>query len=296
MTIAVTPNKVLTAAVAPAGTFTLDYPTGYGRGDFGTDAPYAKLKVGANIYDNADTFALAFGASSITVTWTGTGTIAVGTEVRAQLDVRGASDKDPSQISYPPRVAPSADYRLRLGAPVATSATYFRAAAAIGGAGALTLLQTTLDVPRNIIITNAGDDTGDTYAVVGTDEYGAVVKETITGANAGVAAGKKAFQTITSITASGASAGNVSIGFGNVLGLPIWVPSSGYIVRELVDGLAAAAGTFVGGLARATKSTATTADVRGTYVPNSAPDAAKVYDLVVRADDPTYKGNPQFAG
>lgn len=300
-TNAITPEKLLTSAVAQAGTFTLDYPSGYTVDDFAIDSPRHILGVGAapgskKYYSNADDFTLAFGASSITVTWKNATSIPANSYAKLQLDLPGAQDDATVELVLPSQVRRTHVVEIDLGAPDASSATYFRAAAAIGGAGALTLLQTTLDVPRNIIITNAGDDTGDTYVVTGTDEYGATMIETITGANAGVAAGVKAFKTVSSIVASGASAGNVSVGFGDVLGLPIWIQSSAKVLKEEQDGAAATAGTLVAGLARATQSTATTADVRGTYDPNAACDAAKRFQLTVVVEDPTYKGNPQYDG
>jgi hypothetical protein len=158
----------------------------------------------------------------------------------------------------------------------------------------LALLTTALDVPRNIILTSAGNDSGITFSVVGMDVYGNTVKETITGANAGIAAGKKAFSSITSIAASAASADTVKIGWGNVLGLPAFLPNAKHILAEFQDGAAATAGTTVAGVQ--SKPTATTGDVRGTYVPNAAPDATKAYGLLVALPDPGYLGADQFAG
>lgn len=302
MSFKVTPEATLSAAVATAGTITLQYPTGTDRGDF-IGGVKNRLGVGATaqsrkFFDSADDFTVSLGASDITVTWKNANTIPSGSKVVLQLDKPGSDGRE-EEIVYPARVAVVGSpnlVELRLGAPDTSSATYFRAAAAIGGAGALTLLQTTLDVPRNIIITNAGDDTGDTYTVTGTDEYGVTVVETITGANAGVAAGKKAFKTVTGIVASGASAGNVSVGFGDVLGLPIWVPSVSHVLKELENDGNPTGGTFAYGLGVGTVSTATTADVRGTYDPNSACDGSKVFSVLVWVGDPTFKGNTQYDG
>jgi hypothetical protein len=100
----------------------------------------------------------------------------------------------------------------------------------------------------------------------------------------GVAAftGKKAFKTITSITSSAAIT-LFTAGWGNVLGLGVYVEGSGAILAEMQDGAAATAGTMVGGVS--TVASATTGDVRGTYVPNAAPDAAKKYSLIMAVDD-----------
>jgi hypothetical protein len=109
----------------------------------------------------------------------------------------------------------------------ATNATYYRAAASIAGAGALTLLQSTAGlngIGYKVTITSAGDDSADTFTIVGHamgTAPGAVTTEVVTGANAGVATSANYYDLITGITASGASAGNVSIG---VLGTSVALP------------------------------------------------------------------------
>lgn len=172
--------------------------------------------------------------------------------------------------------------------PVAMSATNLRAAAAVAGAGSITLTAGTgvtattvngstryvFDVPRNLRFTSAGNDTGITFTVAGFDVYGVPMSETITGANAGIASGAKAFYSVTTITASGASAGNVSIGTGDVLGIPYFVRDRGLVIRAGYNNtLAADAGTFTPAVS--TTPSATTGDVRGTYTPSSATDGSK---------------------
>ena len=107
-----------------------------------------------------------------------------------------------------------------------TSATYYRAAASIAGAGALTLL--TQDAGPNgvgykVRITSAGNDTGITFTIVGIkvgDLTGKFTTEVVTGANASTADSTNFYAYIESITASGASAGNVSIGTTGSIALP----------------------------------------------------------------------------
>ena len=53
--------------------------------------------------------------------------------------------------------------------------------------------------PHEIIITSAGDDSTRTFKVTGTDKNGTSQTEDITGANKGVAKGKKEFKTVTKI-------------------------------------------------------------------------------------------------
>jgi hypothetical protein len=97
------------------------------------------------------------------------------------------------------------------------------------------------------------------------------------------------------VSLSAASAGNISVGFGNVLGIPAYLPNATFILREIADNATATAGTVVAGLSLATRPTATTADVRGTCVPNAAPDGSRDYSLLVALTDPTFLGATQFA-
>ena len=107
-----------------------------------------------------------------------------------------------------------------------TSATYYRAAATISGAGALTLL--TQDAGPNgvgykVRFTCAGDNQGITFTIVGIkvgDLSGKFTTEVVTGVDTDTADSTNFFAYIESITASGASATNVSIGTTGSIALP----------------------------------------------------------------------------
>ena len=66
--------------------------------------------------------------------------------------------------------------------------------------------------PTTVNITSAGNDSGRTFTVTGTNTADGAVTDTITGANAGTATGDQIFKTVTQIAIDGASAGNVSAG------------------------------------------------------------------------------------
>lgn len=106
-----------------------------------------------------------------------------------------------------------------------TSATLLRAAAAIGGAGALTLLTNTVALHGcgyKLLFTSAGNDSGRTFTIVG-NVVGNPYKETtetVTGANASTASSTNFWANIKSISIDGASAGNVSVGTTGSLALP----------------------------------------------------------------------------
>lgn len=89
----------------------------------------------------------------------------------------------------------------------------------LGGAGALTLNGSlaaagiaTLPAQQPITLTSAGNDSGITFAISGTDYGGSPVSEVLTGANAGVATSALQYSRITSIVASGATAAAVTAG------------------------------------------------------------------------------------
>jgi hypothetical protein len=132
-----------------------------------------------------------------------------------------------------------------------------------------------LDVPRNLRFTSGGNDTGITFNVAGYDQYGQAMSENVTGASGGVAAAVKAWYDIFSITPSGTTSTTITVGTGDVFGMPIAVPNKAYVssvgwANELIKDT----GTFT--TAVVTTATATTGDVRGTFAPQAnASDGAR---------------------
>lgn len=131
--------------------------------------------------------------------------------------------------------------------------------------------------PRNVTFTTAGGTAADAPAnavIVGTGADDNALTETVTLAQtATIATGVKAFKTITTITypAADGTDATVAIGFGTKMAFrhkPKERAGGVAVVKELQDGAAPTAGTFV---------TPTTSPPYGTYAPNSAADGAKDY-------------------
>ena len=102
---------------------------------------------------------------------------------------------------------------------VALDADGITTSASLSGAGTLTINgalastgTVTLSSGRQVTITSAGNDTGVTFTVTGTDVNGAAQTEAITGASGAAATSTKYFKTITEIANSAASAGAVTAG------------------------------------------------------------------------------------
>lgn len=188
--------------------------------------------------------------------------------------------------------------QVSLGTPTLGATTTIRAAAAHAAAGALTLDNTALDVGRNVTITSSGNDSGVTFTVTGYDGHGQLVVEDITGANIGTAAGAKTFKNILSIVSSGAAAGTVAVGDGDVLGLPYAVAKAADVLFQYAGATEElSASTLV--VADTAAATATTGDVRGTIDPNTALDGSTEILLWMKVDGSSAAalgGVPQYEG
>lgn len=157
-----------------------------------------------------------------------------------------------------------------------------------------------LDTPRCVSITAAAAATTRSYTVKGYDEYGVPLTEVIPTVGASTTVnGKKAFLDVTSVTADGATATNVSVDTTDILGFPFLAGKWAMIDVVFNDALIAATTGFTAGVA--TTATATTGDVRGTYALQSAADGVKSFQLFqfvphAASTDPTLSyGKAQFS-
>lgn len=149
-----------------------------------------------------------------------------------------------------------------------------------------------LDFARNVVITvtHGTAVVAESGVITGKDVYGRDMTEAwsvTAGGTTKTFTGKKAFKTITQITITAvadASANSNIIGNGNVLGLDVnsALGVAGGAVKEIVAAALVTTGTLVA------KSTAATDDPRGTYLPASAPDGSRDYDLWYVSDDPEF--------
>jgi hypothetical protein len=150
------------------------------------------------------------------------------------------------------------------------------------GAGVTTFVDATgvtrfvLDTPRCVTITAAGANTA-TYLVTGYDQYGQRMSQLLAAPTTSTVATLKAFKSIISVTNANATAGTngLTVGFNDVLGLPLAISAVPYIMSVKWDvALADNAGTAVAADATSPATTAT-GDVRGTYLPTSAANGTR---------------------
>jgi len=290
----------LAAAVASAGTFTVSYPPGLGIGSF-TGTFGHKLEMAQGLLSAPNNFSVSFGASLITVTNQGTSTWPAGATFILQVNQLGVnvvnSGNGVNNASNPANIANVAGDGSRLislGSPVVGSSNAISLSQSVVFATTpLALLNGTtaggLDVARNVIA--AWTNTA-VLTIRGTDVYGNAMTEV--SASGTSHTGKKAFLKVTSVSVS-ADVTGLTVGTGNVLGLPVYLSGTGFVLRELQDGAAPTAGTIVAGVQTAGGATGTSGDVRGTYTPNATPDGSKSFQLIASIPD-IFLGAPQYAG
>lgn len=141
---------------------------------------------------------------------------------------------------------------------------------------------------RNIVIKPSSNLDGGSFTVAGRDMYGYKMTETIAGGSTSLA-GRKAFKYVSSITnASAPTSTGVSIGFGDVFGLPFYTP---YVGQNLSLNLNSTAGISASVVASTTNvvlgTTATqvssSPDVRGTFSSTTASNALQRLQIQVTA-------------
>ena len=174
--------------------------------------------------------------------------------------------------------------------PVALNLSGIAAAQAVAGATNLTLTTAAtgvtystlpngtpllnLDVGRNVdIISSSASDTAVVITVYGYDMYGQAMSEAITTNGTARVAGKKAFKSVYRVASGGAAVGNISVGFGDVIGLPYRVTTRDYITFNYN----ATVGLLTAVTVADTTATATTTtgDVRGTITLATAANGTK---------------------
>lgn len=104
-----------------------------------------------------------------------------------------------------PLAAADADGICASQTPLAAGPLTINGALATGGVA-------TIAVPARITITSAGNDSTNTFVVVGTDHAGNRITETITGPNATTVTSVLTYRTVTSVTISAAAVGAITVG------------------------------------------------------------------------------------
>lgn len=154
-------------------------------------------------------------------------------------------------------------FMMNLGQPQHANHALFFGPGPVAAAGPLGLTGTQDPVSRNVSVSCEGNAKDVIFKVYGEDVYQRPMCEYIDGCNAGVTVGKKAFTRVNKVVASGPADGNVSVGTGDKLGLPAFLPGSGFVLRYMIDGRGLTGGVIIPGYSG--RPGPYTGDVRGTF-------------------------------
>lgn len=101
----------------------------------------------------------------------------------------------------------------------------------------------TLSVSGLVTITSAGNDSGITFTIYGTNNTNAPIQETITGGNATTVTSTKSFKTVTRVAGSGATASTVEVGTAQA-GHTDWIPLDIYTPNQVTNISVTVSGTI----------------------------------------------------
>lgn len=248
-------SGTLASAVADAGTFTVSYPTNTDAGTFQSGVDHL-LMINSNKMTYPKKFHLTFGTSNITVTNKSGASWPAGASYVLSLEKPGSKDFYDNRRRFQfnnNRVERGTDASLmfiNLGAPDTADADGYCASQDLTSAGVFSVNTTaaaaiaaaalagTADVPRNVVAAWTG---AAVLTITGTDEYGnTLVESSASGTSLN---GKKAFKTVTGISSS-ANITSLTVGTGNKLGLPVFLPSEAHVVSVAKDGVLRQRRTF----------------------------------------------------
>lgn len=143
----------------------------------------------------------------------------------------------------------------------------------------------TTDVPRSLqmVSSNAGDTT-QTATVIGVDTVGRLTTERLTMNGTTPVLSLRAYKKVNSITFSAALAGNLTVGTGAKLGLPVRIRVGDVLLLKANDAVPEA-GTIVAGVTAT--PTLLTGDPMGTLITTTAMNGAVSFTALINVEDST---------
>jgi len=240
-------ENTLSAAKVASSTLAVGYPTGYSKGKFNYGSAH-KIRAGNTALVAPADFTISFGTADFTITFgTAISTIPASTLLRIELDLGSDSDTlRPETLRSklkPENVAALGELvYVDLGSPATADANgyvetqdltaldVFSSSVTAGAAMLAAALDGVPDVPRNVV---AAWTSTAILTVTGLDVYGDVIVEK--SASSTSFTGKRAFAEVTNIEVS-ANVTSLTVGTGDVLGLPFLLKNGNQVVKELENG------------------------------------------------------------
>lgn len=290
-------NLVLDRDVPRGDTINIPYPRGKNEGSF-FSAINHNMGIDGQFFLCPKDFIVTMRKDHIALHWHGAADLNKGMLLNLQLEEPGGDfyfdQKRGNTISNMVR---SSLYLVNLGGPRVENANLYVSTTTAPASGEFNVSGEQPYTTRNVVVHSAQDNSACTFRIEGVDIYGRPMVEDLQGpAASGRTDGNKAFSRVTRIHVKGSCQGEISVGSGSKLGLPVFLPASGFVMREMMNGVAVSGGTIIPGETRF--PTATTYDTRGTYTPPNPNelDGRTAIHLLLSLPSPGNIGLPDFAG
>lgn len=274
----------------------IPYPRGKNEGSF-FSAINHNMGIDGQFFLCPRDFILTMRHDNIALHWHGPMDLKRGTLMNLQLEEPGSDFYfDSKRGTTILNMVQSSLYLVNLGGPRVENANLYVRSQIITMPGNIPLSSEQPYTARNVVIHSTQDNSHCIFRLEGIDLYGRPMIEDIHGptAESGRADGNKAFTQLNKISVKGECVGEISVGTGSKLGLPVFLPAPGFVIRETLDGVTVIGGTIVPGETR--YPTAFTNDTRGTYTPPRPQelDGRTAVHLLVSLPSPGNIGLPDF--
>lgn len=291
-------NLMLERDILRGDSITVGYPRGKNEGSF-FSAINHNMGIDGRFYICPKDFIVTMKKDHFALHWRGPHDLKKGTLINLQLEEPGSDFYfDPKRGNTILNMVQSSMYMVNLGGPRVENANLYVRSMRVEGLKELLVSGEQPYTARNVVIHSTQDNSDCIFRITGRDLYRRPVVEDIKGPTdiSGRMDGNKAFARVTHIAVKGECRGEISIGTGSKLGLPVFLPAAGFVMREMLNGIAVTGGIITPGETRV--PTATSGDTRGTYIPPHPHnlDGATAVHLLLSLPSPGNIGLPDYAG
>lgn len=291
-------NLLLDRDVPRGETLNIPYPRGKNEGSF-FSAINHNMGIDGQFYLSPKDFIITMRPDHLSLHWHGPADLRKGMLINLQLEEPGGDFYfDQRRGTTILNMVQSSLYLVNLGGPRVENANLYVRSQPIGISGVIQISGEQPFTSRNVVVHSTQDNSHCIFRLEGVDLYGRPMAEDIKGptAESGRADGQKAFTKLNKVTVHGETRGEISIGSGSKFGLPVFLPAAGFVIREMMNGVAVTGGIITSGETRF--PTPFTYDTRGTYTPPRPHelDGRTAIHLLVSLPSPGNIGLPDFAG
>jgi len=258
-------NTILKEDLRPNSKIEVAYPENVTEGSFFGSIDHT-LGIESRFFRSPKDFIIIPTSDNLVIHWTANVNVPAGALLHFQLQEQGGEYYTDTRSGTTVRgMVEAKTFLVNLGSVKDRDAVFYVNPAQITSAGRLLLANIKPDCARNVVIFSDKDESDRVFNVYGEDVYMRPMVEHIKGPTVSKTNGKKAFAKINKITVDGPCKGTITIGTGNRLGLPTFIPGPGYVLHELVNGTLITGGMVVPG--ELNVAGPSTGDRRGTYTP-----------------------------